>query len=327
MGESAQQKVSRRDFMARCIKVGAGIAAVGGIALWRHDEHGPTGARYEDKAVSLPDFSVPGTTGRMGIARGKNRTVTLEKALRAVGGIETFIESGDHVLIKVNAAFAMPPLLSATTHPSLVSQLVQYCLKAGAAKVTVTDNPIHDPASAFALSGIEESAIKAGAKVVMPRSTHFMPFTLADGVLLDHWPILYEPFLGVNKLIGVAPVKNHHRSGASMTMKNWYGLLGGRRNVFHQDINNIIKELAMMVSPTFVVLDGTWSMMTNGPTGGSLDDLKATDTLIVSTDQVAADTYGASLLEKHPSELPYLAKAEQAGVGRMDLRSGGAIEG
>ena len=37
-------------------------------------------------------------------------------------------------------------------------------------------------------------------------------------------------------------------------------------------------------------------MMTNGPTGGSLADLKATNTMIVSTDQVAADAFGATLL-------------------------------
>ena len=52
----------------------------------------------------------------------------------------------------------------------------------------------------------------------------------------------------MNKLIGLAPVKDHHRSGARMTMKNWYGLLGGRRNVFHQDIHTLIKELALMVT-------------------------------------------------------------------------------
>ena len=69
------------------------------------------------------------------------------------------------------------------------------------------------------------------------------------------------------KLIGIAPVKDHHRSGASMSMKNWYGLMGGRRNTFHQDIReNIIKELAMLVSPTLVILDGTITMMSNGPT-------------------------------------------------------------
>ena len=79
--------------------------------------------------------------------------------------------------------------------------------------------------------------------------------------------MLNEPFTGITKLIGVTPVKNHQRAGASMTLKNWYGLLGGRRNQFHQDIDGIIVELAMLIRPTFVVLDGTQSMMTNGPTG------------------------------------------------------------
>ncbi len=86
-----------------------------------------------------------------------------------------------------------------------------------------------------------------------------------------------------DKLIGIAPIKHHHRAGASMSMKNWYGLLGGRRNVFHQDINTIIAELAMMVKPTLVILDGTEVMMTNGPTGGSVSDLKRSNTLIAST--------------------------------------------
>jgi len=106
-----------------------------------------------------------------------------------------------------------------------------------------------------------------------------------------------------------------------MSMKNWYGLLGEGRNIFHQDINTIIAELAMMVKPTLVILDGTEVMMTNGPTGGSLSDLKRTNTLIASCDQVAADSYGCTFLDLKPSDLPYLAKAEKAGVGTTDYDS------
>jgi uncharacterized protein (DUF362 family) len=76
-----------------------------------------------------------------------------------------------------------------------------------------------------------------------------------------------------------------------------------------------------MVTPTLVVLDGTTTMMTNGPTGGSLGDLKETGTMIVSTDQVEADAFGASLLGKKPAELPYIAKAEAAGAGIADYES------
>jgi len=130
-----------------------------------------------------------------------------------------------------------------------------------------------------------------------------------------------EPFRKVDKLIGISPVKDHHRAGASMSMKNWYGLLGGRRNIFHQDINSIIAELAMMVKPTLVILDGTEVMMTNGPTGGSLSDLRRTNTLIASTDCVAADSYGCGLLDLEVSDLLYLAKAQIAGAGTTDYES------
>jgi uncharacterized protein (DUF362 family) len=77
----------------------------------------------------------------------------------------------------------------------------------------------------------------------------------------------------------------------------------------------------MMIKPTLVVLDGIQSMITNGPTGGSLSDLKPTGTLIVSTDPVAADAAGASLLGKHADDLPFIAKAEDAGAGTADYRA------
>jgi uncharacterized protein (DUF362 family) len=187
--------------------------------------------------------------------------------------------------------------------------------------VIVTDNPINDPSSAFALTGIAQAAQSAGARVVVPTKADFKPTTVKGGKLIKAWPILFGPCEGVNKLIGIAPVKDHHRSGASMTMKNWYGLLGGPRNIFHQDIHNVIKELALMVVPTFVILDGTTTMVTNGPTGGSLDDLKQTNTMIVSTDQVAADSFGATLLGKGPQDLPYIPKAENARAGTSNFRA------
>jgi uncharacterized protein (DUF362 family) len=62
-------------------------------------------------------------------------------------------------------------------------------------------------------------------------------------------------------------------------------------------------------------------MMTNGPTGGSLSDLKQTNTLIAGTDPVAVDAFGATLLGKSLSDLPYIRKAETAGVGTADYRS------
>ena len=277
-------RLNRREFLGRAAKAGACLLAAGAVASTAHDPQGPGPPADGPQASALPDFAVAAAGRRMCIARGEDRVRNLRAGLQGVGGIETFVRSGDRVVLKVNAAFASPPMLSATTHPDIVHELARVCFAAGAASVVVTDNPINDPASCFALSGIGEAARRAGAELVLQEERLFRPMTVKDARLIRNWPVLLGALAGATKMIGVAPVKDHHRSGASMGMKNWYGLLGGRRNIFHQDIQTVIAELAAMVRPTLVVLDGTTTMMTNGPTGGSLADLKETRTLVVGTD-------------------------------------------
>jgi uncharacterized protein (DUF362 family) len=301
--------------MVRSARAGASAAIACGLGLWLYDGTGPQPSDQEKTRVVLPDYSIPSMRGKTAVARGQDRIQMLHEALAALGGIEIFIRPGDRVLLKVNAAFATPPALGATTDPDLAAEMARLCIRVGAASVVVTDNPINDPASCFALTGIGQACRAAGARVVLPDAGLFRPYSVPGGTLITNWPLLYGPLEGVNKVIGLSPVKDHHRSGASMVMKNWYGLLGGRRNIFHQDIHNIIKELAMMISPTLVVLDGTVSMMTNGPTGGSLADLKQTNTLVVSTDQVAAETLGATLLGRTAGDLPYIAKVREVMSG------------
>jgi len=321
MTEETQGNLDRREFLTRAAKTTASVAAAAGIGWLAYDADGPA-AHKTDKQVTLPDFSVPRRDGRIiSIVKGPDRTKTVDKAIELLGGIERFIKSGDRVVIKPNAAFATPAMLAATANPLLVAEVAKLCYRAGAKKVCVTDNPINEPASCFAISGIARAAASAGAEIIMPRDNLFNNTTVEGAKLIKNWPILYGPLEKADKLIGITPVKDHHRSGASMTMKNFYGLLGGRRNVFHQNINTIIAELVIMVKPTLVILDGTEVMMTNGPTGGSLSDLKRADTLIASTDCVAADSFGCTLLDLRVQDLPYLTKAEAAGAGTTDYES------
>jgi uncharacterized protein (DUF362 family) len=313
--------INRREFLGRCTRAGLSAAAAGALGLGFYDARAPGRITGVAEAVPIPDFSGTGTSRKICIARGTDRDAAVRQAFAALGGMTAFVNPGERVLIKVNAAFASPPALGATSHPDLVAAVVRLCVDAGASRVTVTDNPINDPASCFALTGIEAAARRAGAEVVIPRKSLFRRHTVSGGRLIRDWPVLYAPLAQADRIIGLAPVKDHHRSGASMTLKNWYGLLGGRRNIFHQDVHTVIQELAMMIKPTAVVLDGIQSMITNGPTGGSLSDLKPTGTLIVSGDPVAADAAGAALLGRTVADLPFIAKAEEAGAGTADYLS------
>ena len=308
--------------MTRAAKAGASIAAAGVICAKLYDANPPRPNTETEELVKLPDYSVAPVNGKtMAIVNGSDRVKTVRKAIELLGGIKRFVNPGDIVAIKPNVAFASPPMLGATSNPQLIAEVVRLCYEAAARKVIVTDNPINDPASCFTLSRITDAAEAAGAKIILPRDSMFNKTTLDGGKYIKNWPIYYAPFAKADKLIGIAPIKDHARSGASMTIKNWYGLLGANRNIFHQDINTIIVELSMLVKPTLVILDGTEVMMTNGPTGGSLSDLKRADTMIASCDHVAADSFGSTLLGLKPSDLPYLSRANNAGSGTTDYES------
>ena len=314
--------LNRREFIHRSVKAGLVSASALGAGWWLHDTDPPVLEPSTEAVSGIPDFSKPSDGGPfMAIARGTDRNDLVRRTLGALGGMNRFVRPGDRVVIKVNAAFASPPVISATSHPDLVKAVVIACLEAGAADVVVTDNPINDPASCFRLTGIGPATEAAGGRVVLPTPDRFSQVTLAGARLIRNWPVLLEPLSKADCLIGVAPLKDHHRSGASMTIKNWYGLLGGRRNVFHQDIHTIIAELAALVRPTMVILDAVTTMMHNGPTGGSISDLANTNTLIAGIDPVAVDAAGAQILGRRLDQLPHLQQAADAGLGILDYQT------
>lgn len=316
--------VSRRDFLVRLAGAGVAAVAVAGLGLSLRDPAGPAAMEQAKVLASLGDFAAPAPVAgkpRLAEVHGTDRAAMFTAGVGALGGLGAFIQKGDVVLLKVNAVIASPAILGATTSPELLTAVAVACREAGATRVLVTDNPINNPESCFEVTGLADAARQSGAKIIVPRPALFSPLTLPSGRLIRDWPVLSGAFAGVTKVISLAVVKDHARAGASMTLKNFYGLLGGRRNIFHQDINGIIAELGGILRPTLCVLDGTRVMMTNGPTGGSLSDLRAAGVMYLSPDPVATDVLGAGLLERKPSDLPYLALAAAAGVGTADVAS------
>lgn len=313
--------ITRRELLVRGGKAALLLAGGGGVAAGLYRASAPRPRRPGMALTGLPDYSRPGAAGRLAVVTGGDRAAAVAAGFEAIGGMGALVGRGERVLIKVNAAFASPPAIGATTHPDLLRAVISLCRQAGAGEVLVSDNPIQDPAACFALTGLAQACAEAGASLRLPAAGDFVPFTLPGGRLLVDWPLLHGPLTGVDRVIGLAPVKDHHRALASLAMKNWYGLLGGRRNVFHQDIFGIIAELGRMMRPTAVVLDGTAAMVRNGPTGGSLSDLAPTGTVIVSTDQLAADVLGLGLLGRDPARAPFVALAAAAGVGNPDPKA------
>jgi uncharacterized protein (DUF362 family) len=330
--------VSRRGFLRRVGAAAgvAGLAAAGYIAL--RDPTGKAGLAMP-KPITLPNYfdtiydGFKPSEPRLVIARSENKPVIemVRQGLEPLGGISRFIQKGDIVLLKPNVAFDRAPILAATTNPEIVSAVAQLCLAAGAYKVMVADNPIEAPENCFYKSKITDAARQSGAQIQLPSSSRFRDVQIRPGdpdparhEALGTWSIFYDPLRTANKVIGLPTVKDHNLGGASMSMKNWYGLLGGRRNQFHQAIHDVISDLGYMISPTLVIADGIRVLMRNGPTGGRVDDVKQAGTIVVGVDQVAADAWCyENLLERDPATLTYLQYAQDKfGPGKGVKRFG-----
>ncbi len=102
-------------------------------------------------------------------------------------------------------------------------------------------------------------------------------------------------------------------------MKNLMGIMGGARANIHIDFDQKIVDLNTLVRPHLVVLDAYRTLIRNGPTGGSLSDVKLTKTVVVGTNQASVDAYGTTLFGMKPTDLPYLVKANEQGLGEIDL--------
>ena len=325
----ADTTFNRRQF---AMQVGGWAAAAGGAVgagMLLRDQWGMEGVE-PPPPVRLKGFSVPEIPSRPSVVvvrsteaspvSGQKDVAKLDSedqafkmilaALNELGGISRFIQRGDVVVVKPNVAFDKNPDLAATTQPDTVAAVVRMCLGAGARKVIVTDNPINNPESCFFKTKVGEAAERAGAEVMLPKDSYFEPLFIGGETIKTTWRMLYKPFREATKVIGVSPVKDHNLCKATVTMKNWYGLLGNPRNQFHQDIHGIISDFALMMQPTLVIADGRKLLMQHGPTGGSLNDVKKGDAMVVGTDHVAVDSWCISnLLERTRSDIVYLDKA------------------
>ncbi|MDH4157379.1 MAG: DUF362 domain-containing protein [candidate division Zixibacteria bacterium] len=313
----------RRDFIKKTSQAVALAAVTGGTGLLFHNRET---ARANAPLVKGADFGVAPdkTMPQIVLARQTDPLNALNSALDGIGGIGRFISPGDRVTVKPNVGWDRRPEQAANTNPLLVGEMVRLCLAAGAGEVIVTDYSCNDPRRCFIRSGIGEAAEKAGARVILPQEKDFLNTNL-DGEVLTVWPVL-KYMVQTDRLINMPIVKQHSLCSCTIGMKNLYGILGGRRNQLHQQIDQSIVDLADFCRPTLTVVDATRVLLRGGPTGGSLDDVAREDSVICATDPVAADARAAEFLGLRADQVSHLVLAERSGLGKIAYREAGYKE-
>ena len=276
--------------------------SAGGVAFLAFNRYVPLAL-----AQSVPDLA---------IVRSENYESAVQKAIEVLGGISHFIKKGETVLVKPNAAWDRTPEMAANTHPRVVAAVVELCVKAGAGRVIVSDRTCHDASRSFVASGIEEAAAGAGAEVIYGD----LDFVWRDfqGKAVKEWKLL-DLYSQADKVINVPVVKHHTASTMSCAMKNWMGVIGGKRGLLHQDLHTAIADLATVCVPSLTVVDGTRALMSNGPTGGDTEDVKWHHMVAAGYDQVACDSWASGLLGHEWTDVDHLLQASRREIGQPDL--------
>lgn len=134
---------------------------------------------------------------------------------------------------------------------------------------------------------------------------------------------LYFPHtaLRADLIVSLAKMKTHHWAGATLSMKNFFGLVPGSvygwpKNELHQiGIPQSIVELSRIFHNSFGIVDGIVGMEGNGPIQGTP---KPAGVLVMGRNLPAVDATCCRIMGIDPAKVEYLRLASEANLGNVE---------
>ena len=219
---------------------------------------------------------------------------------------------GRRVLLKPNLV-EFEPGSAINTHPMLVHATLE-AFRALGASVAIAEGPGHrrstldlaDAAGYFqTIPGFEDVFTDLNldevSRVRLPQP-------------VSHLRALYLPHtvLSSDLLVSMPKMKTHHWTGATLSMKNLFGIVPGGvygwpKNVLHwAGIHESIADLHSLFPNHFAIVDGIVGMDGNGPIQGRP---KPAGVIVSGHDPVAVDATCCRIMQIEPSRIGYLTLA------------------
>jgi uncharacterized protein (DUF362 family) len=291
-------KIRRRDFFPLA---GAGLLA--GYAGWE-------GVRSRRNSP----------TGNSPVAIIKASSYSDDLAERILQGVrECGLDvSGQKVLLKPNLV-EFDPNTCINTDVSVVAAAYEVFRALGAAEVIIGEGPGHrrdtyslvETAHYRDISKFDDLFVDLNRDDVSPvqkfadRSEMYFPNTA----------------LRADLVVSLAKMKTHHWAGATLSMKNFFGLVPGSvygwpKNELHFiGIPESIVELNRIFRRSFAIVDGIVGMEGNGPIQGTP---KPAGVLVMGADLPAVDATCCRIMGIDPAKIEYLRMAADGNLGNVE---------
>ncbi|HUA19327.1 MAG TPA: DUF362 domain-containing protein [Bryobacteraceae bacterium] len=281
---------------------------------------------YIGMKLQKPPKVSDGPRGQSPVAILRARSYSDDLVSRMLEGIrECGLEvRGKRVLLKPNLV-EFDPHTVINTDATVIAAAVETFHQLGASQVLIGEGPGHR-------RDTMDMADDAKYRVTIPKFESIFTDLNRDDVSPVHGfagePEFYfaNTVLAADLIVSLAKMKTHHWAGATLSMKNLFGLVPGSvygwpKNKLHYiGISESIVALNRTFRNTFAIVDGIVGMEGNGPIQGTP---KPVGVLVMGRDLVAVDATCCRIMGIDPEKVPYMRMAADLGhvhPARIDQR-------
>ena len=278
----------------------AGIVAAGAAQF---------GCGSDDAISSGPPGRSP-----VAILKAASYSADLAQILRSGAELCGLDVKGKRVLLKPNLV-EFTSTTAINTHVAVIVAAVELFRNLGAAEVLIGEGPGHRR-DTIALA--EEAEYRRGIERFDALFTDLNRDDVSAVQGFADMPEIYLPntVLRADLVVSLAKMKTHHWAGATLSLKNFFGIVPGSiygwpKNQLHQiGIDRSIAELHRILPKTFAIVDGIVGMEGNGPIQGVP---KQVGVMVMGSDLVAVDATCCRVMGINPESLEYLRLSAQRG--------------
>ena len=249
---------------------------------------------------------------------------SIRRGIRELG-IATDELKGKRILLKPNLVETASGAPHINTHPLVLRGAIEAFLRLGAASVMVAEGPGHrrDTLAVYEESGLAD--VLTEDRIQFHDLNYITGYELPNAGRQSSMRTLTFPalFKEVDWIVSVAKMKTHHWAGATLSMKNLFGVMPGiyygwPKNVLHHaGIENSILDINATLKPHFAIVDGIVGMEGDGPIMG---DPKKVGVLVMGRNLAAVDATCCRIMGIDPYKVSYLERADNW-LGPIDERT------
>lgn len=256
---------------------------------------------------------------------------TTSRALQMLS-LDDVLSKGDTVAIKPNLCINKSASTGLTTHPEVVEAIIDW-LKNRTSNISIVESNVSalslTPETNFRDCGYTELSRRRGVKLVNLSEDQQSQIHIDQGLAGKTWKIS-RTLLDSDVIVNVPVLKTNNLTAVTLGLKNLYGLWGGNKWTFHDDLWDVIDRKTLQVNRMIdnaivdlysifksklglTVLDAI--VGSDGYFGVTMEHPRNANLICAGFDLFSVDRVAAELIGVDPTRLAYLRTAERAGLG------------